>query len=225
MKRLLALSATAIGVALLAAQPTHAAFLSICDAAACGSASPNITISANDFEGGLQLNGAVIQSGLGNPTTTVYNEGTGPNLIDGAGENDFAAVWQAPGGVTATNQTIFFIDPSNPSEDGTTAVSDALHFTYTQSGINGHLDATFISDVEGQPLTIASLHAAGIDPTGTFDERLGAFGFSNTNLTASAQSDVDVAVPEPASAALLGSALIGMAFGFRRRTRKLDRDS
>ena len=45
------------------------------------------------------------------------------------------------------------------------------------------------------------------------------FTFNNTNITASATSDVEAAVPEPATVALLGGALVGFGVIRRRRNR------
>ena len=100
----------AIGIALLAAQPARAAAVFICDFSVCGSPDPNITFSANDFEGSFQLNSLTIQSGLNNPTTTLVSENAFPgvNAIDGAAENDFSGTWTLGASIVPENETVFF---------------------------------------------------------------------------------------------------------------------
>ena len=217
----------AMGIALMAAQPARAAAVFICDAGlpdgicanGVNSPDPNITISANDFEGSFQLNSVTIQSGLNNPTTTLVSEAahSGVNVIDGAAENDFSGTWILGDPIVPENETIFFTSKVNDGplsgettdETGVTGISDVLHYTYTQNSNGfGHLDGTVISDVSGG-ISIADLNAAGIFATQPFvDENAGPFNFSNTNITALFQS---ISVPEIDAAS--GGAAIALLLG------------
>ncbi len=89
MRHLSVTGLAAIGIALLAALPARAAAVFICDAGlppdgicanGVNSPDPNITFSANDFEGSFQLNSLTIQSGLNNPTTTLVSENAFPGV-------------------------------------------------------------------------------------------------------------------------------------------------
>ena len=121
MKLLTVISMIGLGVALIAAQPANAAFVGICDADSCPtmgltSTEPNITFGLNDFEFGFQINSVTVQQGLGNPATVAISEVGAPpmNIIDGAAENDFSAVWILGGSINPENETIFFINPNDP---------------------------------------------------------------------------------------------------------------
>ncbi len=222
MRHLSVAGLAAMGIALMAAQPANAAAVFICDAGlpdgicanGVNSPDPNITISANDFEGSFQLNSLTIQHGLGNPTTTLVTEAahSGVNVIDGAAENDFSGTWILGAPIVNENETVFFTSKFNDGrgdETGVTGVSDVLHFTYSEDSNGfGHLDGTVISDVSGG-ISIADLNAAGIFATLPFvDENAGPFNFSNTNITALFQStsvpEIDAASGGAAIALLLG---------------------
>jgi hypothetical protein len=226
MKHLTIGGLTAVGIALMAAQPANAAFVSICDsqsppcASGVSSPEPNVTFSLNNFEFGFQINSLTVQMGNTPATVAISEVGAPPiNIIDHAAENDFSAVWILAAGqdITPENRTIFFTGPNDTppqsgettDETGVTGVSDVLHFTYSEDSLHhGHLDGTVISDVTGG-ISIAALNAAGIFATEPFvNENAGPFDFSNLNITANFQS---ISVPEIDAAS--GGAAIALLLG------------
>src|SRR4051794_36682810 len=91
-------------------------------------------------------------------------------------------------------------------------ISDILTFSYTGGGSGGvaTLTGTFVSDLEPGGSLVAP-------PGATLVSEGTPFTFNNTNITASAVSDVETAVPEPVSLTLLGGALLGFAVVRSRR--------
>jgi len=90
-----------------------------------------------------------------------------------------------------------------------------LHFTYSQDTAgNGNLDGFVMSDVCESGIVPAFLAGPEITATPTLSEN-GILDFSNTNISANFQSDVDV--PEPASLALFGLGLAGLGVMRHRR--------
>ena len=139
-------AAAAFGLALSAVQPARAAALFICDLPICGDPGPFVVFAAGDFDVGFAVNGALVQAGLGSSASLPVDEGSAAGLIDGAGVYLFSGLWADSGATTPTDQTILFIDPNDPAQNGTTAVSTVLHYVYATDGSLGHLDGYVISD-------------------------------------------------------------------------------
>jgi hypothetical protein len=194
MNRLFASGLAIAAIALAAPRPASAAFLSIDDASVEGS----IIFSVGQFDRGqgFVLDGSqLLAPSLGTASRTV-SEGT---IATDPITHSFTGQFLTGGAIVApTSGTIAFTEAGG-------GISDILTFSYTGGGAGSTatLTGSFVSDLEpGGSLTA---------PIGATLVREGTpFIFSNTNITASAVSDV----PEPASLALLSVGLLG--FGFVR---------
>jgi len=203
VKRLISTWLAVSAIALIAPNSVNAAAFSINDAGTEG----NIVFSANDFEGGITLDGTLLQTGLNNAQSRTVSEGTAGAPIT----HTFSGTWLTPGGLTPSTQTIAFQEGSTPTSAG---VSDILTLAFSNTTLGGAsaglVTGTFVSDLDPSLLPL---------PAGaTVVSEATPFLFSAPFLTGSATSDVDVTVPEPATLALLGSALFG--FGLLRLRRK-----
>ena len=200
MNHLISTCLAVSAIALIAPRGANAASLSINDAGAEGS----ITFSVGQFDtgSGFALDGTTVMApGLGTASATVSEAST----------HSFTGQFFTAGAlVTPTSGTIAFTEAGG-------GISDILTFSYTGGGGSpgafgtATLTGTFVSDLD--PSSLVAPPGATLVSEGT------PFTFNNTNITASATSDVEAAVPEPATVALLGGALVGFGVIRRRRNR------
>jgi len=201
MKFLLASCLTVVAISFVAAPPAVAANLTINDATA-PEGSIIFSVGQFDMGGGFVLDGTTILSAsLGSASATV-SEGT---AATGPITHTFTGQFITSGALASpTSGTIAFVEAGG-------GISDILTFSYTGGGPGGTatLTGSFVSDVEGGSSLVAPVGATLVSE-GT------PFSFNNTNITASAASDVEAA-PEPSSLTLFGTALAILGFVLLRR--------
>ena len=183
----LRMSVLLLSLSLIAPSALRAAFFSINDTAA----NETITISANDFEGGLTINGGPFQHGLGNPATGTFPE---TNAIS------FSGRWLDNGQTVPGPHTLFLVEAQDH-----TLISDILQYTLDSAGGFGFINGSFVSDVNDN---LGHL-PANVDPTTVFIENGQAVNFGAPFLTAQVISDVDVPEPGAVSLGLLGLLSLG----------------
>lgn len=150
-----------------------------------------IVFSANDFEGGLLLNGAPFQQGNNNPAVATRPEAdvNGNPIV-----YSFDGLWLTTGAPLPPTFQVAFIEPSDGS------LSDVLFVQYIDQGNGfGRMVGHFVSDA-GTGLNPSQYITPGVQVT-NWPESNGPFNFSAPFLTGSANSDAEV--PEPASCVLI----------------------
>jgi PEP-CTERM motif len=178
----------AAGAALLLTAPVAKAAAFFID-----DTSETITVSADDFENGLSINGVLFQSGLGHPATGTFGESL-----------TYSGSWIDHGLSTPGSFAQEAFDPDS-------TLSDVNVYTVSTAGGVATITGAFCSDPE--------LLACFIPPDAVLDQFLetaAPVDFSQPFLSASWQSGLDV--PEPASELLLLAGLA--ALGALRRHSK-----
>ena len=199
----LCVAASVGAFAIVAAEQGQAASLVITDTAETG-----IVFSVGQFDtgSGFTLDGTqLLAPSLGSASRTV-SEGTAATPITHTFTGQFltAGAFSAP-----TSGVIAFTEAGG-------GISDILTFNYTGGGGSpgafgtGTLTGSFVSDLDPGGSLLAPLGA-------TLVSEATPFIFNNTNISASAVSDVEAVIPEPASLALFGTALAGLGLIRRRR--------
>jgi hypothetical protein len=204
----LALLFLAAAVSFVASGSLWAAAIVIDDTAA----DDTITVSANDFELGLLLNGATFQSGLGNPAVTV------PPLSEVA-PLEFLGTWITFGQQGPAGATIYLVEsPYDPALPTTPLISDILRYQITPNtdGFTATIQGSFVSDTEDN----LGFVPPGTNPAFVFLETGKPVNLSFVGLSVQVISDVDV--PEPSSVCLAALGLVGLAaIGYRHRKRSI----
>jgi hypothetical protein len=164
-----------------------------------------IRFSANDFEGGLTLDGQLFQQGNGNPNSVDVPEadGNGNPIV-----HNFDGLWITGGEALPPTLQVAFLEP------GTGALSDVLFVQFIDQGDGfGRILGHFVSDASEQGLDPSVYLDDGFEVT-NWPEENGPYLFSAPFFGGSANSDV-AEVPEPASCGLVIAGLLGLA-GWRR---------
>jgi len=160
-----------------------------------------LTVTANDFEGGLLLNGVLFQQGLHNPATGTFPETDALN---------FSGTWITDNQQGPVDRTIFLIE--SPIIPGAAAplVSDILRFQITPNTDNGTatIQGSFVSDTNDNLGTLPT----DVPPENVFLETGNPVDLSFFALSFSVKSDAEI--PEPSTWVLLASALLGFG-GYR----------
>src|SRR5262245_19960975 len=149
----------------LAPASTHAAAFFIDDTLP----TEQIVLSANDFEGGLSINGGLFQQGINNPHTATVPEAdtTGNPIV-----YNFDGTWLTGSVALPPAVQVAFREVQNPN-----ILSDVLFVQYADAGngfsrISGH----FVSDASEQGLDPAQYITPGVAVT-NWPESNGPFNF------------------------------------------------
>lgn len=170
-------------IALFAVAKANAAIIAIDD-----TVFGQITITANDFEGGLNVDGMPFQSGLGSPSMATI-PGEGPVLFQGS--------WIDLGANQAGMRTVYFVESFDNN-----CVSDIWSATYSTDGFIGSISATFTSSAIDCGL--------GVVPPGTDPSNIIVEG-GTANVDLAFLSIPITTVPEPTTCCLVAAGIALLA--------------